>query len=46
MVTIKQKTVDLKKRMKDALQGGGKKAIEKQVSMGKMTARERIYFSS
>jgi acetyl-CoA carboxylase carboxyltransferase component len=42
MVTIKQKTVDLKKRMKDALQGGGKKAIEKQVSMGKMTARERI----
>jgi len=44
MITLKQKTVDLKKRMKDALQGGGKEAIEKQVSMGKMTARERIIY--
>lgn len=41
-MTIKQKTLELKKRMQDALQGGGAKAIEKQVAMGKMTARERI----
>ncbi len=41
-MSIKLKTVDLKKRMQQALQGGGEKAIEKQVAMGKMTARERI----
>jgi methylmalonyl-CoA decarboxylase subunit alpha len=41
-MSIKQKTLDLKKRMQNALQGGGAKAIEKQVAMGKMTARERI----
>ncbi|MBS4013422.1 MAG: acyl-CoA carboxylase subunit beta [Bacteroidetes bacterium] len=41
-MSIKQKTLDLKKRMQDALQGGGAQAIEKQVAMGKMTARERI----
>ncbi|MFO8066355.1 MAG: acyl-CoA carboxylase subunit beta [Bacteroidales bacterium] len=41
-MSIKQKTFDLKKRMQDALQGGGAQAIEKQVAMGKMTARERI----
>ncbi len=41
-MSIKVKTVDLKKRMHNALQGGGEKAIEKQVAMGKMTARERI----
>jgi acetyl-CoA carboxylase carboxyltransferase component len=41
-MSIKQKTLDLKKRMQGALQGGGAKAIEKQVAMGKMTARERI----
>jgi methylmalonyl-CoA decarboxylase subunit alpha len=41
-MSIKQKTLDLKKRMQSALQGGGAKAIEKQVAMGKMTARERI----
>lgn len=41
-MSIKQKTLELKKRMQDALQGGGAKAIEKQVAMGKMTARERI----
>jgi acetyl-CoA carboxylase carboxyltransferase component len=28
--------------MRDAVQGGGQKAIDKQVAMGKMTARERI----
>ncbi len=41
-MSIKIKTLDLKKRMQSALQGGGAKAIEKQVAMGKMTARERI----
>ncbi|MCF8298665.1 MAG: acyl-CoA carboxylase subunit beta [Saprospiraceae bacterium] len=41
-MSLKNKTSDLKKRMKDAVQGGGTKAIEKQVAMGKLTARERI----
>jgi acetyl-CoA carboxylase carboxyltransferase component len=41
-MSIKQKTHDLKKRMKGALEGGGERAIEKQKSVGKMTARERI----
>lgn len=41
-MSIKHKTLDLKKRMQGALLGGGIKAIEKQQSMGKMTARERI----
>ncbi len=41
-MSIKTKTLDLKTRMQNALQGGGAKAIEKQVAMGKMTARERI----
>lgn len=41
-MSIKQKTIDLKRRMQNAIQGGGAKAIEKQVAMGKMTARERI----
>ncbi len=39
---LKGKTTDLKKRMRDALKGGGSKAIEKQKAIGKMTARERI----
>ncbi len=41
-MSIKQKTLDLKRRMQGAIQGGGPKAIEKQAAMGKMTARERI----
>ena len=41
-MSLKQKTLDLKKRMSGAVQGGGVKAIEKQLSMGKLTARERI----
>jgi acetyl-CoA carboxylase carboxyltransferase component len=41
-MALKQKTIDLKKRMRDALQGGGTKAIEKQKAIGKLTARERI----
>lgn len=41
-MSLKQKTLELKQRMQEAIQGGGQKAIEKQVAMGKMTARERI----
>ncbi len=41
-MALKQKTIDLKMRMKDALKGGGSKAIEKQKAIGKLTARERI----
>lgn len=39
---LKDKTADLKKRMREALSGGGTQAIEKQKAIGKMTARERI----
>ena len=41
-MSLKTKTLELKKRMQDALQGGGTKAIEKQAAMGKKTARERV----
>ena len=41
-MSLKQKTIELKKRMQAAVQGGGTKAIEKQIAMGKMTARDRI----
>jgi acetyl-CoA carboxylase carboxyltransferase component len=41
-MALKRKTSDLKKRMRNALQGGGSKAIEKQKAIGKLTARERI----
>jgi len=41
-MALKRKTSDLKKRMRDALQGGGSKAIQKQKAIGKLTARERI----
>jgi acetyl-CoA carboxylase carboxyltransferase component len=41
-MSLKQKTSDLKRRMREALQGGGEKAIEKQKATGKMTARERV----
>ena len=39
---LKQKSSDLRKRMRDALKGGGDVAIEKQKAIGKLTARERI----
>ncbi len=39
---LKHKTADLKKRMREAVKGGGSKAIEKQKAIGKKTARERI----
>ena len=38
----KSKSKDLRRRMRDALKGGGDKAIEKQKATGKLTARERI----
>ena len=41
-MSLRKKTGDLRKRMREAAQGGGQKAIDKQVAMGKMTARERI----
>lgn len=41
-MVLKQKSLELKKRMRNALQGGGSKAIEKQKAIGKLTARERI----
>jgi acetyl-CoA carboxylase carboxyltransferase component len=39
---LKSKTSELKMRMRNALQGGGSLAIEKQKAIGKLTARERI----
>ena len=41
-MSIKQKSLDLRERMKNALSGGGSKAIEKQKAGGKLTARERV----
>ncbi len=41
-MSIRSKSMDLRKRMLNASQGGGQKAIAKQVAMGKLTARERI----
>lgn len=41
-MSIRSKSMDLRKRMLSVSQGGGQKAIAKQVAMGKLTARERI----
>lgn len=41
-MALKRKILELKKKRQEVLQGGGEKAIEKQMAMGKMTARERI----
>jgi len=41
-MSLLSKTRELRKRMGEAAKGGGDVAIKKQVSMGKMTARERI----
>ncbi len=41
-MSIRSKTKDLQKRIKGASEGGGEKAVQKQKSGGKMTARERI----
>ncbi|MFC1734382.1 acyl-CoA carboxylase subunit beta [candidate division KSB1 bacterium] len=42
-MSLKQKSIDLKRRMKGAYEGGGTQAIQKQKATGKMTARERIF---
>jgi acetyl-CoA carboxylase carboxyltransferase component len=39
---MNKKVLELKKRREMYLQGGGEQAIQKQVAMGKLTARERI----
>ena len=41
-MALKSKIKELKKKRETVQMGGGEKAIEKQVAMGKMTARERI----
>jgi acetyl-CoA carboxylase carboxyltransferase component len=41
-MSLKNNILDLRKRKKEVQKGGGDKAIEKQVKMGKLTARERI----
>ncbi len=41
-MSIRTKSMDLRKRVLTASQGGGQKAIAKQIAMGKLTARERI----
>lgn len=41
-MSLKRNILDLRKRKQEVLQGGGEKAIQKQVKMGKLTARERI----
>lgn len=41
-MSIAQRLADFFKKKKVVAEGGGEKAIQKQVSMGKMTARQRI----
>ncbi len=41
-MSLRQKRNDLKRRMQEAIKGGGEQATEKQKASGKMTARERI----
>src|SRR6056297_1380009 len=41
-MSLKKKILELQKKREKVLKGGGDKAIQKQVAMGKMTARERI----
>ncbi len=43
-MSLKRNILDLRKRKDEVLKGGGEKAIEKQVAMGKLTARERILY--
>ncbi len=37
-----KKVKELQQRREEVFQGGGEKAIQKQVAMGKMTARDRV----
>ncbi len=41
-MALEKKILELQKRRELASMGGGEKAIEKQVAMGKLTARDRI----
>ncbi len=41
-MAIKKKILELQKKREIVSMGGGEKAIEKQVAMGKLTARDRI----
>lgn len=41
-MALKKKIKELQKKREEVLSGGGEKAIEKQKTMGKLTARERI----
>ena len=41
-MALKNKILELQKRREIVQQGGGEKAIEKQIAMGKLTARDRI----
>ena len=41
-MSLKSNIIDLRKRKKKAQKGGDDKAIEQQVKLGKLTARERI----
>lgn len=41
-MSLKRKIKELQKKREEVILGGGEKAIEKQVAMGKMTARERV----
>lgn len=43
-MALKKHILDLRKRKEQVQQGGGEKAIQKQASMGKLTARERILY--
>lgn len=42
IMSVRKKSHELKRRVRQALEGGGRKAIEKQKAGGKLTARERI----
>ena len=41
-MSLKKNILELRKRKEKVQLGGGEKAIEKQMAMGKMTARSRI----
>lgn len=41
-MSLKRNILDLRKRKQEVQKGGGDEAIEKQIAMGKMTARDRI----
>lgn len=41
-MSLSQKISELKRRMREASEGGGSKAVESQKAKGKLTARERI----